>query len=322
MKAFLRAAYVTISRLLHETPLKRVKWIAALHNWLYGRLGFGRSVSSAGFRLEVDPRDRTIAKKIALYGGYEPFLQSVLLNFARPGTVVVDVGANVGLHTLPLADKVGPNGHVIAFEPDIENCGLLLKNLKANGLAARVTVHNTGLSDRAGTALLYQSAENRGGLSLSAANVDSSGPSLEPVEVELVVADEVLGTEPAISLVKIDVEGAEPLVIKGMQRTLAAHREAVLAFEFSPDYVESFGVDAFAFLADLQGAGYEISCVEEADEAVRKVDIDELIARVRRAGRPVNLIAAHATREAVGARAEQAVQAADGSKVEAEVEVA
>jgi hypothetical protein len=169
---------------------------------------------------------------------------------------------------------------------------------------------------------LYQSAENRGGLSLSAANVDTSGPSLAPVEVELVVADEVIGTQPAISLVKIDVEGAEPLVIKGMQRTLAAHREAVLAFEFSPDYVESFGVDAFAFLADLQGAGYQISCVEEADEAVRSVDIDELIARVRRAGRPVNLVAAHEMREAAAAREAQAVPAAGAGKVEADVEVA
>ncbi|HEU4619395.1 MAG TPA: FkbM family methyltransferase [Gammaproteobacteria bacterium] len=166
MKAYLKAAYVRVSRLLHHTPLSRVRWVASLHNWLYGRLSFGDRVSVGGFRLYVDPRDRTIAKKIALYGGYEPFLQGVLLRHAQAGTVVIDVGANVGLHTLPLAGKVGKSGRVIAFEPDPENHSLLLKNLQANGLLSRVTVYNVGLSDKGGGALLYQSAANRGGLSL------------------------------------------------------------------------------------------------------------------------------------------------------------
>jgi FkbM family methyltransferase len=322
MKTFLKAAYVRLSNLLHETPLRRVKWIGVLHNRLYGLLGFGHSVSSAGFRLEVDPRDRTIAKKITLYGGYEPFLQSVLIDCAEPGTIVVDVGANVGLHTLPLAKRVGASGRVIAFEPDPENYRLLLRNIEVNGLASRVTVHRLGLSDKTGAAPLYQCAENRGGLSLRAQNVETSGASLAPVEVQLVIGDDVLPREWPISLVKIDVEGAEPLVIKGMERTLTDHREAVLAFEFSPLYVESFGVDAETFLAGLSAAGYEISCVDEGSKTVSKIDIGDLIEKIRRSRHPVNLIAAHTTREAAAARAAQAARAASASQGEAEAAVA
>jgi FkbM family methyltransferase len=322
MKTYLKAAYVSFSKLLHDTPLKRIRWVGALHSWLYGRLGFDRSVSSAGFRLEVDPRDRTIAKKITLYGGYEPFLQSVLVDCAEPGTTVVDVGANVGLHTLPLAKRVGASGRVIAFEPDPENYRLLVRNLEVSGLASRVTVHRLGLSDAAGSAPLYQCAENRGGLSLCAENVETSGARLAPVDVQLAVGDDVLPKRSPISLVKIDVEGAEPLVIKGMERTLADHREAVLAFEFSPRYVESFGVDAETFLGSLCDAGYEISCVDEISKTVSKVDVGELIERIRRSRHPVNLIASHTTREAAAARAAQAARAADAATMEAEVDLA
>ncbi|HEU4619396.1 MAG TPA: hypothetical protein VFV10_15265 [Gammaproteobacteria bacterium] len=97
-------------------------------------------------------------------------------------------------------------------------------------------------------------------------------------------------------MVKIDVEGAEPLVINGLQRTLAEHPEAVLVFEFSPSYVESFGVDPRAFLADLQGRGYSIARIDEGDEGVSEVDIDELIASVPKSGHAVNLIAARQRR--------------------------
>ena len=275
IKSILRTLYISISKVLRKTPLKRVAWISTIHDWLYEHLARTKQVKLAGFTLNTDPRDRTIAKKLALYGDYEGYMREVLLSYTKPGSTVIDIGANIGLHTVPLSKGVGDGGKVIAFEPDPDNYAILQSNLKINN-ANNVTTHNAGLSSESGTALLYQSDINRGGLSLCKDNVESDGDSIQPVSIDLLVGDDVLQDYSAnISLIKIDVEGAEPLVIKGMKNVLASNPSLTIVFEFSPIYIENFGQDPKVFLSSLEESGFNLSIVDEQNQTTKPSSSDQ-----------------------------------------------
>jgi len=95
----------------------------------------------------VSPTDRLSY----LVGTYEPHLQQAIRRYVRRGETVYDVGANLGYVSLSLAKRVGPTGHVAAFEPIPQNVELLRKNIANNRLSS-VRVFDVAASDRTGEA--------------------------------------------------------------------------------------------------------------------------------------------------------------------------
>jgi FkbM family methyltransferase len=269
--------YLMLSRHLRRTPLRRVRWVTNVHDQLFRRLFRSNIVRVGDFTLEVDRRDRNIAKKLALYGEYERYYQTVLMHHAKLGSTVIDVGANIGLHTIPLARKVGSAGRVIAIEPDPENFLLLIRNTQRNGVN-NVTAYPVALSSKPASGLLYQSDTNRGGLSLCEQNVEDPTFARKAVEVEVVVGDSLLGNvTPNISLIKIDVEGAEPLVLEGMEKVLDRNPHTVLAFEFSPRYVVNFQQDPLEFLLKLERNGFGLTVIDEQEQRLVDGDANSIL---------------------------------------------
>lgn len=155
----------------------------------------------------------------ALYSGTERAHQKSFRNVVQSGDVVVDVGANWGLHTLYLSRLVGRNGRVIALEPFPPALDELQWHLQANG-CQNVKVLPVALGEADGKALfaLGESAYTGG---LSATRVDSSPPKTE-IQVIVRTLDSVvkeLGIN-RLKLVKIDVEGAEGKVLSGACRVM------------------------------------------------------------------------------------------------------
>jgi FkbM family methyltransferase len=177
--------------------------------------------AGAGLRLEA-----TGAKAAFTVGTDEPAVQEELVRVLRPGSVLYDVGANVGFLTLIAARLVGPAGHVYAFEPIPANARAIERNAALNGLG-NITVLELALSDRAGDAVLRVPDVNQ-------------GAHLAEVVDELIPADELVVRTAALDelaeeqglrapdLVKLDVEGAELLVLEGMRRSLEAHRPGLI----------------------------------------------------------------------------------------------
>ena len=164
MKKLILKAIAALGGGLRRTPIARWKWLGRLHANLTVRLNKSAAISVGPFRVFVDPRDRMIAKKLILYGGYETREIDLLCSFVKPGDCVLDVGANIGLYSLALSRAVGPSGRVIAVEPDPDNLALLRRNLQANG-CTNVTVVEEALGDEAKEVLLFEVADNRGALS-------------------------------------------------------------------------------------------------------------------------------------------------------------
>lgn len=166
---------------------------------------------------------------------WEAGTQPVLFGLARRAKVFVDVGAYSGVYTV-LACVANPGLRAVAVEPNPAKLPQLRSNLVANGLTDRVTVIGKALSARPGAATLSIPGDD------SAATLTGGRPGARSVAVDVTTGDLVLrGLD--VGLVKIDVEGLEAEVVRGMARVLLACHPAIIA--------ECLGAGALRELRDL-----------------------------------------------------------------------
>jgi len=176
------------------------------------------------FEVQFDPVWRWISRDIR---------ERDVLRFARdrisPGNTVFDVGAHVGEWALLFSELVGPSGRVVAFEPDPVACASLRKNLERNSIT-NVSVEERSVSDKVGKALLATERFGSGLSSIVRPYVHGTGR--KELEVESTTLDEYCearGLRP--DWIKVDAEGAEPLIVQGMQRTIERlHPSVILEF--------------------------------------------------------------------------------------------
>jgi len=158
-----------------------------------------------------------------LTGDAEPEVQEALAELIKPGQTVYDVGANIGFFTILCSRLVGPQGRVYAFEPIPENLAALRHNVKLNDLS-NVTIVEKALSSSTGTAEMFVSPWSAfHSLNVEGATKqDDHGRQVGEITVQTVTLDEFVQGEGvrAPDLVKIDVEGAELIVVAGMRETL------------------------------------------------------------------------------------------------------
>ena len=172
---------------------------------------------AAGCRIHVSPTEHLSY----LLGTAESHLQRAIKKYVGPGDTVFDIGANIGYVSLSMSRRVGPAGRVIAFEPVPQNLELLRGNI-ANNALVNVEVLDVAASDTRGETKI-RVAENFAMASLVWHRNESAAVE---ISIKTVVIDEMVqaGDLRAPRFVKIDVEGAEGLVVRGMLRTLAAAR--------------------------------------------------------------------------------------------------
>jgi FkbM family methyltransferase len=182
---------------------------------------------------------------------YEPELRA-LERLLRPGDCLVDAGANYGIYTVVGASLVGPSGRVLAFEPAAEQFAILRTNIELNGLENAVPFR-LALSERAGEAFLYRHGNNSGLFSLGKGESFTGDTEL----VEMRTLDDVLEEDGArrVSVIKLDVEGAEELILRGCSRMLERDRPAII-FEVLPDAARRLGLDGLGAWRLLREAGY------------------------------------------------------------------
>ena len=184
-------------------------------------------------------------------GAFEPKETAVVKGWLRPGMTFLDVGANFGYFTLLAASRVGPSGRVVAVEPSPLAAGRLAENVRANSLS-RVEVHQLGLSDTAGSLDLYISPAAFHSPTMSA----SSGG--EPVSVPVKRLDDCLEEwgVASVDLMKMDVEGHEPFVLRGAPDALASGRIRAVLVEFNDHWLRAQGSSPDELYRIFREAGY------------------------------------------------------------------
>ena len=187
----------------------------------------------------VDPSDRVVGAWLMWHGGYQRrAIEQVIAILAENGrlsadAVFVDIGANIGTHTL-YALRSGRFTGAVAFEPEPKNARLLTMNMDANGVSNVVTVVPKAAGEAAGTGTLYLHPRNKGAHALGRSpSVDGQ----EQLDVPVVRVEDVLaecGVEQRVGLLWVDVEGHELHVMRGLKRLLA--RGVPISFEYSPQH--------------------------------------------------------------------------------------
>jgi FkbM family methyltransferase len=201
-------------------------------------------VEVRGHKVFLDPLD---SLDLSLQPDYESAVTGLILDKIKPGDTVLDIGANIGYFTLLFAQKAGPTGRVYAFEPSPENFALLKKNVEVNGYG-NVTLVNKAVSDRTQTIKLYVSKTNLGDH-----HIYDTGDGRESVDIECVRLDEFFPNLPTnISVVKVDVQGAEFQVMRGAGALLSSNPAMTIVSEFWPYGLSRSGADPQAYL-DLLG---------------------------------------------------------------------
>jgi FkbM family methyltransferase len=165
----------------------------------------------------VNQHDVYVAGSLLRYGEFSQLEVEFLRPYLTPGSTVLDIGANIGALTIPFAHLVGPTGCVVAFEPQRlcyqTLCANVALNSLTNVLAFQYALGFEGDSIRVPLTDPYQ-RNNFGGLALS--------PTENGEIVTLVKLDEI--NAPKAGLVKIDVEGMEPEVLKGGRGYITEHK--------------------------------------------------------------------------------------------------
>ena len=192
--------------------------------------------------------------------------QLVIRQVLQPGDLYVDVGANVGMHSLLASHRVGANGRVVAIEPNPTTFRALQLHAMLNNVD-NITLLNLGVSDHEGKTDLIGDPSHSGGYSA----VDH-GHGMDRIEIQLERLDRIIRAEdlnrPRV-LVKIDVEGYECDVLSGMKRILD-RRNVVVSLEVTPAWIERAGRTVDELLALLTDAGYRILSPMRRRSALRE----------------------------------------------------
>lgn len=185
----------------------------------------------------------------------EPDLR-VVLELVRPGDRVLDVGANIGVYTKVLSERVGPDGAVVSLEPMPPTFDILAANVRALGLA-NVTLLHCAASDAPGEALMEVPRYGAGGENFYQARLVAGTPegSLRRVRVPLRTLDSIhREIDGRIAFVKCDVEGHELACLRGAEELCRESQPAwLLEVSGDPDEPDSPAAALFAILA---GHGY------------------------------------------------------------------
>ena len=224
------------------------------------------------FLIHVEPRDFGVTLEIACTGSYEKTTMSLVMSLLRPGDTFVDIGAHVGLYSLTASRTVRPSGKVFAFEPDTENFKLLERNVRENA-CDNVQCIPKAVAHITGSLPFFPSPYNTGDHQLFYA-----GSARKPVTVDCTTLDTFFQNyEGKISVIKMDIQGAEDMALQGMRTLMTSHPEMRLIMEFSPYLLQDAGVEPLTLLHRLEKAGYSFSIIDNAQGSIIPADTETIL---------------------------------------------
>lgn len=232
-------------------------------------------------RLFLDLSDRAIGLNITK-GCYEQSEIDFVRRTVKFGENILDIGANIGFFTISTASLVGASGRVYAFEPLDQNADLLERSIAENKFEDRVTLERVVVGSSSSSAKLVflrleQGAQNSGGAYLLKEGTDVPDGH-EVKNVEMISLDEYPLRHP-ISFIKIDVEGAEPLVLRGAQKILQMDRPVILS-ELHPVQLEKVSSCTPAqFIAEMQTYGYDCHLLQGSEPTRKITDVNDFCLR-------------------------------------------
>lgn len=239
-----------LQKRLRELYLMHMSWAIRLDDEMILCRILGR------YKFYADPSDRSISPHLMMQGYWEPRTTEVIIDLMQHGMTAIDVGANLGYFTIIMAAMGGTHGRVLSFEPNPGTAKRLRETLMLNGFQTRVDFYEEVLGATDGEEVnLLLSVNHPGGTQVT--SLAPNGPNfIKGLTRRL---DGVPGALDA-ALVKIDAEGMEEAIWRGMSAMIAGDSLRHVIIEFTPSSYEN----PAGMLDEAEAAGFTISSI--ADE--------------------------------------------------------
>ncbi|MBW4513995.1 MAG: FkbM family methyltransferase [Timaviella obliquedivisa GSE-PSE-MK23-08B] len=211
------------------------------------------------YLMYVDSQDISLAPHLLLNGYWEPAVTFAFARSIQPGWNCIDVGANHGYFSLLMASMVGKTGKVLALEPNTNLVQLIQQTLIVNGLTENVTVSSQAAADTNGEAVTLAVPKGQiGGASI----VRQVGAGDDAIATETVTIDRLTADWEHVDFIKIDTEGAEESVWRGMRQTLQHNPHIIVVLEFGATRYP----DGKAFLQEILNEGFILRYIDGSIE--------------------------------------------------------
>lgn len=222
-----------------------------------------------GSKMYLIVNDPGLSRELLLHRTRERLQTSLTKQLLKPGMVVVDIGANLGYYVLIQASIVGKTGKVYAIEPIPRNYELLCKNVRENKYENVVETYCFAISDTCGMSKIAMTKEsNLPTMLLDKAEISEymekllDASSEKVLDVEIVTLDKFLENKAPPDFVRLDIEGYEAKVIKGMSGTLRNSRKGMRLFmEIHPGAFREPRVMVGGLIEALLNSGFEVKYI-------------------------------------------------------------
>jgi FkbM family methyltransferase len=188
----------------------------------------------------------------------EPGLRTLIRRELKPTDVALDIGAHVGLHSVVMGDIVRAQGRLYCFEPDPELAAALMQMLIMNGLTRIGAVVNAAVAERESEVDFHRTLHSPE----SSIFGGSAAAQRDTVRVQVISLDSHFPVGQRVDFAKIDAEGAEPAIFRGMQRVLRENPQLRIAMEFAPSHFQRAGEDTGAFF-DTLAQRFAIAAIDD-----------------------------------------------------------
>lgn len=233
--------YRVVRSLILKYEAIRKSLLANFYKLIRGDRYFLKEIQ--GSKMYLDLEDKGLSRDLLAYGVREKFSTEVMKQELKPGQVVVEIGANIGYYALLEAKTVGESGKVYCLEPAPENVELLRRNIAVNGYK-NIEVFHAAAGAESKQSKIYLS-ESHNQHALVAENVKGMVGSM-PVQVFSL--DDFTKDKPYPSLVRMDVEGYELDILRGMKKIFAAGKPLQLFIEIHCFFLKEKVKDLLAIL--------------------------------------------------------------------------
>lgn len=262
-----------IERVVGNRGLGRIPFVQTVKRVLLGlTTPTQRMVKQmGGFKMYLSPQDSGLSRVLLGDGEYEEYEIDLFRAAVKPGMVLLDVGANIGIYSLAAAQQTGDRARIFAFEPEPSAMAMLRDNILLNGYHSIVPV-DKALADNHGTLKLNVDVANFGKHSIvTADSIDRQ------IEIQAVTVDEFVEEHnlTRVDLMKLDVEGAEGMVLAGAMDTIKRFGP-VIFMEYTPDWLARAGTDTKQLFADFESLGYRTDLIDSRAHRLMPVNYEGL----------------------------------------------
>ena len=211
-----------------------------------------------GHKIIVDPYD-AVGGEIYRNGLFEPETVDFINNNLKEGMTFIDIGANIGQYTLLASKIVGETGVVVSVEAVPDTFSKLNNNISINYLK-NVASHNIALSDSEGFTTFHLGHYGNSGASSLKPTINTGA---REIKVRTNTLDNLLYSLNAIDFIKIDVEGAEFMVLSGGKKTLEKFKPMIILEISDDNFTGKYGVSTMDLIALLQELNYAVFVIKE-----------------------------------------------------------